>query len=179
MRCIICKIVIVVIVIIIIVVFAVVLKNSINLFPGLSSDRKSGIRDLKRIEAINITWCERRNFTDRFYRQIQLPTRGDLKITDMLMETARDINDFCRKRTEIRRRLSSGLLLCAMVEVYRRFRGSYYLHHRPHDGGTRTSETSVNFFQITWRNNPEDSHVHTRCRENLEYHELKYAGNIQ
>jgi hypothetical protein len=33
-----------------------------------------------------------------------------------------------------------------------------------------TSETSVNFYQTTRRNNPEDSHLHTRRRENLKYH---------
>jgi hypothetical protein len=31
-----------------------------------------------------------------------------------------------------------------------------------------TSETSVNFYQTTWRNNPKDSHRHTRRRENLK-----------
>jgi hypothetical protein len=30
-----------------------------------------------------------------------------------------------------------------------------------------SSETLVNFYQITWRNNPEDSHLYTRYRENL------------
>jgi hypothetical protein len=29
------------------------------------------------------------------------------------------------------------------------------------------SETSVNFYETTWRNNPEDSHLHTHGRENL------------
>jgi hypothetical protein len=33
-----------------------------------------------------------------------------------------------------------------------------------------TSETSVNFYQTTRRNIPEDSHFLTRRRENLEYH---------
>jgi hypothetical protein len=33
-----------------------------------------------------------------------------------------------------------------------------------------TSETSVNFFQTTRRNNPEDSHLHTCRRENLKSH---------
>jgi hypothetical protein len=28
-----------------------------------------------------------------------------------------------------------------------------------------TSETSVNFYQTAWRNNPEDSHLHTRRRK--------------
>jgi hypothetical protein len=35
-----------------------------------------------------------------------------------------------------------------------------------------TSETSVNFYQTTWRNNPEDSHLHTRRRENLKSHKI-------
>jgi hypothetical protein len=33
---------------------------------------------------------------------------------------------------------------------------------------TSTSETSVNFYQTTRRNNPEDSHLHNRRRENLQ-----------
>jgi hypothetical protein len=32
----------------------------------------------------------------------------------------------------------------------------------------RTSETSVNFYHTTRRNIPEDSHLHTRRRENLK-----------
>jgi hypothetical protein len=32
------------------------------------------------------------------------------------------------------------------------------------------SETSVNFHQTTRRNNPEDSHLRTRRRENLKSH---------
>jgi hypothetical protein len=39
--------------------------------------------------------------------------------------------------------------------------------HRPDDGGS-TSETSVNVYQTTRRYNPEDSHLHTRRRENLK-----------
>jgi hypothetical protein len=37
------------------------------------------------------------------------------------------------------------------------------------DAGS-TSETSVNFYQTTRGNNPEDSHLHTRRRENLKPH---------
>jgi hypothetical protein len=33
-----------------------------------------------------------------------------------------------------------------------------------------TSETSVNFYQTTRRNNPEDSHLHARRRKNLNSH---------
>jgi hypothetical protein len=35
---------------------------------------------------------------------------------------------------------------------------------------TSTSETSVNYYQTTRRNNPEDSHLLTRRRENLKCH---------
>jgi hypothetical protein len=31
-----------------------------------------------------------------------------------------------------------------------------------------TTETSVNIYQTTWRNNPEDSHLQTRRREDLK-----------
>jgi hypothetical protein len=31
-----------------------------------------------------------------------------------------------------------------------------------------TSKTSVNLYQTTWRNTPEDSHLHARRRENLK-----------
>jgi hypothetical protein len=33
-----------------------------------------------------------------------------------------------------------------------------------------TSETSANFYQTARHNNPEDSHFHTRRRENLKSH---------
>jgi hypothetical protein len=46
--------------------------------------------------------------------------------------------------------------LCSLVQVYRRFRGACYLHH-PDDGGSKHSEMSINFYQTTWSNNPEDS----------------------
>jgi hypothetical protein len=36
-----------------------------------------------------------------------------------------------------------------------------------------TSETLVNFYQTTQCNNPEDSHLHTRRRENLKSHFTK------
>jgi hypothetical protein len=35
-----------------------------------------------------------------------------------------------------------------------------------------TSEMSVNVYQTTWHNNPEDSHFHTYCHENLKSHVL-------
>jgi hypothetical protein len=38
-----------------------------------------------------------------------------------------------------------------------------------------TSETSVNFYQTTRRNSPDDSHLHTRRRENLKSHHIFYS----
>jgi hypothetical protein len=38
-----------------------------------------------------------------------------------------------------------------------------------------TSETSVNFYQTTRRNNPEDSHLQTRRRENLKSHNMNLS----
>jgi hypothetical protein len=37
-----------------------------------------------------------------------------------------------------------------------------------------TSETSINFYQTTRRYNPEDSHLHTRRRENLKSYKLYF-----
>jgi hypothetical protein len=37
------------------------------------------------------------------------------------------------------------------------------------------SETSVNFYQAARRNNPEDSHLHTRSHENLKSHGVYYV----
>jgi hypothetical protein len=38
-----------------------------------------------------------------------------------------------------------------------------------------TSETSVNFYQTALRNNPENSNLHTRRRENLRSHILLFC----
>jgi hypothetical protein len=42
--------------------------------------------------------------------------------------------------------------------------------HRRDEEAASTSETSAHFYQTTRRNNPEDSHLHTRLRENLKSH---------
>jgi hypothetical protein len=49
----------------------------------------------------------------------------------------------------------------SLVEVGRRFRGTYYLHHQGYD------------YQSTLRNIPEGCHLHTRGRENLKFQMLK------
>jgi hypothetical protein len=53
---------------------------------------------------------------------------------------------------------------CSLVEVYQRF----ILMME----AAGTSETPVNFYQTTRRNNSEDSHLQTRRRENLKSHDI-------
>jgi hypothetical protein len=42
-----------------------------------------------------------------------------------------------------------------------------------------TSEPSVNFYQTTRRNNPEDNYLHTRGRENLKSHNTTQLTSLQ
>jgi hypothetical protein len=42
-----------------------------------------------------------------------------------------------------------------------------------------TSETSVNFYQTTSCYNPEDSHLHTRRRENLKFQEFVIISDTE
>jgi hypothetical protein len=50
---------------------------------------------------------------------------------------------------------------CSLVEVYRRFRCAWCLHHQSNDliEAASTSETSVNSYQTTQRNKTEDRHL--------------------
>jgi hypothetical protein len=57
---------------------------------------------------------------------------------------------------------------CSLVEIGQRFQRCLLPHHRPEV--VSTSETSVIFSQTIRRNIPEDSHLHTRRRENLKSH---------
>jgi hypothetical protein len=43
----------------------------------------------------------------------------------------------------------------------------------------RTSETPVNFDQTTRRNNPENSHLHTRRRQNLKFHKIVFYNVVK
>jgi hypothetical protein len=64
----------------------------------------------------------------------------------------------------------------SMVEVYEHFRGACCLHHQGDDDlltalmtrASSTSEMSVNYYQTTWHNIPEDSHLQTQYCENLK-----------
>jgi hypothetical protein len=54
---------------------------------------------------------------------------------------------------------------CFLVEVCRRFTSAFCLHHHGDPlmmEAVSTYETSVNLYQTTRRNIPEDSHYHTR-----------------
>jgi hypothetical protein len=51
-----------------------------------------------------------------------------------------------------------------LVEVHRHFRGACRLHHQG-------DESSVNFYQTTRRNIPQDSHFRIRRRQNLKSHQ--------
>jgi hypothetical protein len=61
--------------------------------------------------------------------------------------------------------VSSVVAPCGLVEDYKRFRGPCLALMME---AARTSETLVNFYQTTRRYNPEDSHLRTHRRENLE-----------
>jgi hypothetical protein len=43
---------------------------------------------------------------------------------------------------------------------------------------TSTCGTSVKFYQTTWSNNPEDSHLHIRSRKNLKSHLVAVVGIV-
>jgi hypothetical protein len=52
---------------------------------------------------------------------------------------------------------------CSLVKLYRRFRGTYCLHHCGDeccDEEVGIAETSVCYFQTTWRNIPEGCHFY-------------------
>jgi hypothetical protein len=56
---------------------------------------------------------------------------------------------------------------CSLLEVYRRSEVPAALLTLMIEAAS-ISETSVNFYRTTEHNNPEDSHIHTRCRKNLK-----------
>jgi glycyl-tRNA synthetase alpha subunit len=63
---------------------------------------------------------------------------------------------------------------CSLVEVYRSFIGACCLHHQAlMMEAVSTSETSVNFYQTTRGNIPEDSHLHTHRHQNLKSHQVR------
>jgi hypothetical protein len=69
---------------------------------------------------------------------------------------------------------------CSLVEVYRRFRGAYCLHLQVvitlMMEAASTFETSINFYQTTRCNIPEDGNLHARSLENLKSH--LYSGTM-
>jgi hypothetical protein len=72
------------------------------------------------------------------------------------------------------------IALCSLLDVYRRLQRACCLHHQPLGllvalmmEAASASEMPVNFYQTTRRNDTEDSHLHTRRRENLRSHNLR------
>jgi hypothetical protein len=63
---------------------------------------------------------------------------------------------------------------CSLVEVYRRFNGACCLQQMMEAAGT--SDTSVNYYQATRRKIPEDSHLHSRRRQNLKSQISRTSG---
>jgi hypothetical protein len=61
---------------------------------------------------------------------------------------------------------------CSLAEFYLSFRGAIALMMV----AASTSETSINFYQTTWHNNPEDSHLHSGStrRKKCALHLIKY-----
>jgi cephalosporin hydroxylase len=57
---------------------------------------------------------------------------------------------------------------CCLVEIGRRFGGASSFINTLMTEAANTFETPANFYHITQRYNPEDSHFHTRRRENLK-----------
>jgi hypothetical protein len=66
----------------------------------------------------------------------------------------------------------SDVAPCGLVEVYRHFRGVYFLIVLMIEA-VSTSETSVNLYQTTWINNPEDKSSFSHRRENLKSHQYR------
>jgi hypothetical protein len=65
---------------------------------------------------------------------------------------------------------------CSLVDVYQSLRGTcWWVIALIEAAGT--SETLVNFYQTTWRYNPEDSHLRTYRRENLKFYQTTWRYN--
>jgi hypothetical protein len=67
---------------------------------------------------------------------------------------------------------------CNLVEIDRHFKVAYCLKHQRYHplmmDAVSSSETSVRIYQITRRNIPEDSHLHTRRPVNLKSHHVSH-----
>jgi hypothetical protein len=66
--------------------------------------------------------------------------------------------------------------VCAKVSLFKRARGLLIALMIE---AVSTSETSVNFYQTTRRDNPEDSHLHACSSENLKSHYLTFVLKLE
>jgi hypothetical protein len=69
---------------------------------------------------------------------------------------------------------------CSLVEVYRRFRGTCCLHRVALiTDAVSISKTSIKFYQIARRNNPEDSHLQMGFYLGLFFNVVKISNEIR
>jgi hypothetical protein len=95
-----------------------------------------------------------------------------------------EINIYEFSNLELNRRVKMAVFWvvasCSLVEIYQRFRGPCCLHH--HGAlmleAARSSEMTVNFYQTTWRYNPENSHLRTNRHENLKSYQTCVVGQL-
>jgi hypothetical protein len=62
---------------------------------------------------------------------------------------------------------------CNVTEALRRVTGAYCFREDDEENAVSTSETSVNLYQTTGRNMPQNSYLHSCRRENLMPHPTK------
>jgi hypothetical protein len=76
-------------------------------------------------------------------------------------------------------RLSSGLFCYVVWQKFTTLSQTYAANIILKMEVASTSETSENIYQTTPRNNPEDSHTHTHCHENLKFQILNEYQPLQ
>jgi hypothetical protein len=92
-----------------------------------------------------------------------------IKVTVLLGKTLITTNYIYYETAKIKTTVFWDVAPCCLVEIYRRLEVLVASVISAMMEAASSSETSVNFYQTTRRNIPED-HLHTRRRENLKSH---------